>query len=76
MEMTSKASQIQAPLLFPDVGVPTRDKLLADGALRAADSLDRSAKAVNSDHASPHEMWHSKASPLTTLPFLKESSTG
>ena len=68
---TSLAASIQAPLLYPDVKVPTADDLWPEAVRWACDTLNRSATTANPQRTSPYEMMYDKTPAVRILPFLK-----
>ena len=70
IESAGKAAAIQIGIMFPSMGVPSRDSLWAAQAYWACHGLNSTATTSNAQCMTPYETWYDKVPP-SPFPFLK-----
>ena len=71
MEAAASAARIQAPILFPNVELPSSDYLWTEAMPWTCHTFYCSATTSNPHSKSPREMWHGSPPRRHLLPFFK-----
>ena len=70
LEAAALAARIQAPILFPNVELPSSDYFWTEDMSWACHTFNCSTTTSIPDSKSPHEMWHGSPPRRHLLPFF------